>query len=65
MKFKSVLAAFFFVAFSSVVALAVVIHTKSFGGLLTRVISDITERKTKTQVSIKDISLSFFPPGLR
>lgn len=64
MKFKSVIAAFLFILLSSFLALAIVIHTKSFGGLLTKVITDITERKTKTKVSIKNIALSVFPPGI-
>lgn len=64
MRFKSVLGAFLFILLASAVALVVFVQTKSFGGLLTRIISDLSERRLETKVKIKSLSLSVFPPGL-
>ncbi len=64
MRFNSVIGAFLFVILASTLALFIFIQTRSFGSLLSRVISDISERKTNTIVNINNIELSFFPPGL-
>lgn len=64
MRFKSVIGAFFFVLFASFLAFVVFIQTKSFGGLVTRIVSDLSEKKLQTQVKIKSFSISVFPPGL-
>lgn len=64
MRFKSVLGAFLFILLASAIALVVFVQTKSFGGLLTRIISDLSERQLETKVQIKSLSISVFPPGL-
>ncbi|MFL5783757.1 MAG: hypothetical protein ACJ76H_04040, partial [Bacteriovoracaceae bacterium] len=64
MRFKSVLGAIVFVVCASMVALVVFIHTNSFGNLLTRVISDLSLKKTKTEIRIQNIGISIFPPGI-
>lgn len=64
MRFKSVLGAFIFIILASFIAMVVFVQTKSFGGLVTRIVSDITQRKTQAQVKIKSLSISVFPPGL-
>jgi translocation and assembly module TamB len=64
MRFKSVLGAFLFVLLASLLALVIFVQTKSFGQLVTRVVSDISERRFKTSVRVKSFSLSFFPPGV-
>lgn len=40
------------------------VQTDTFGGIVTRVISDIAQKKAQADIKIKKISLSFFPPGL-
>lgn len=64
MRFKSVIGSFFFVMLASAVAFLVFIQTKSFGNLVTRVVSDLSLRKFQTEVKIKKFTLSVFPPGL-
>lgn len=64
MRYKSVLGAFLFICTASLVALMIFIHTKSFGNLLTRVVSDVAQRKAQTKVSIRSVEISLFPPGL-
>jgi translocation and assembly module TamB len=64
MRFKSVLGAFIFILVASFIALIVFIQTKSFGRVMTNVISDISQKKFETQLKIRDISLSLFPPGI-
>ena len=64
MRFKSVLGAFIFIILASFIALVIFIQTRSFGNLMTRIVSDITQRKTHAEVKIKSLSLSVFPPGL-
>ena len=64
MRFKSVFGAFFFIILASFVAFFVFIQSKSFGNLLTKVLSDLGEKKTHTRVSIKNINVSLFPPGI-
>jgi translocation and assembly module TamB len=63
-RFKSVLGAFLFVLFTSFVALLVFVQTRSFGNLVTKIASDLSERKFNAEVKIKNVSLSVFPPGL-
>ncbi len=64
MRFKSVIGAFIFVVVASIAALLVFIQTKSFGKLVTRVVSDVSQRRLNTSVRVKSFSLSFFPPGI-
>lgn len=64
MRFKSVLGAILFIFFASFLALVAFVHTNSFGDLLTRVISDLSRRKADVDISIKNIGISVFPPGL-
>ena len=64
MRFKSILGAFIFICFASFVALVIFIQTKSFGRLATRVISDLSQKRAQTDVSIKSIGISVFPPGI-
>ncbi len=64
MRFKSVLGAFIFVLLASSIAFLVFIQTKSFGKLVTRVVSDVSQKRFNTSVRVKSFSLSFFPPGI-
>ena len=64
MRFKSVIGAFLFIILASFLAFIIFIQTKSFGGLVTRIVSDLSEKKLQTQVKIKSFSISVFPPGL-
>lgn len=64
MRFKSVLGAFLFILLASSIAFIVFIQTKSFGGLVTRIVSDLSQKKLDTFVKIKSFSISVFPPGL-
>ena len=64
MRFKSVLGAFIFILMASTIAFLVFIQTKSFGGLVTKIVSDVSQKKLQTKVKIKSFSLSVFPPGI-
>ncbi len=64
MRFKSVLAAFIFVILTSFVATLVFIQTKSFGKMVTKVISDLSEKKLQTKIEVSNFSLSVLPPGV-
>ncbi|MFP5386492.1 MAG: translocation/assembly module TamB domain-containing protein [Bacteriovoracia bacterium] len=64
MRFKSVLGAFLFILLATLVAFIIFIQTKSFGDLVTKVVSDLSERRLQTAVKINSITLSVFPPGL-
>src|SRR5665647_724710 len=64
MRFNSILGAFLFILLASFIALMTFVHTSSFGRVLTKVITDISERKAQTKVSIKSVGLSVFPPGI-
>lgn len=64
MRFKSVLGAFIFIIGASLIAFVIFIQTKSFGGLITRIVSDISLRQFQTEVKIDNFSISLFPPGL-
>lgn len=64
MRFKSVLGAFLFIILASFFALLVFVQTKSFGSLVTRIVSDISQRRLQTKVQVKSIRLSVFPPGI-
>lgn len=64
MRFKSVLGAFLFILLASSIAFIIFIQTKSFGGLVTRIVSDLSQKKLDTHVKIKSFSISVFPPGL-
>jgi translocation and assembly module TamB len=64
MRFKSVLGAILFVLLASFIALLIFVQTKSFGKIATSVLGDISEKRFKTEVKIKNFSISLFPPGL-
>ena len=64
MRFKSVLGAFIFILLASTIAFLVFIQTKSFGGLVTKIVTDVSQKKFQTQVKVKSFTLSVFPPGL-
>lgn len=64
MRFKSVIGAIVFVVLASIAALVIFVHTNSFGNLITRVISDLSLRRTNTHIQIRNIGISIFPPGL-
>lgn len=64
MRFKSVLGAIIFVVLASIAALVVFVHTNSFGNLITRVISDLSLKRTNTHIQIRNIGISVFPPGI-
>lgn len=64
MRFKSVLGAFLFILLASSIAFIVFIQTKSFGGLVTRIVTDVSKKRLDTEVRIKSFSISVFPPGL-
>lgn len=64
MRFKSVLGAIIFVICACIGALVIFVHTNSFGSLLTRVISDLSLKKTNTEIRIRNIGISVFPPGI-
>lgn len=64
MRFNSVIGAFFFIVLASTLAMVIFIQTNSFGNLLSKVISDISQKKTNTKVTIRNVKISMFPPGL-
>ncbi len=64
MRFKSVLGAIIFVICACLGALVIFIHTNSFGILITRVISDLSLKRTNTEIRIRNIGISVFPPGI-
>ncbi len=64
MKFKSVLGAFLIVLLACLVALVMFVQTQAFGRIVTRIVSDISEKHFAEKISVKKISLSFFPPGI-
>lgn len=64
MRFKSVVGAIIFVVCASLIALVVFVQTNSFGNLITRVISDLSLKRTNTEIKIKNIGISIFPPGV-
>lgn len=64
MRFKSVIGAFLFVLSASIVALIIFVQSKSFGRLATKFVSDITRSRADLSVSVKDIKISLFPPGI-
>jgi hypothetical protein len=64
MRFKSVIFAIVFIFISSAMAIITYVQTKSFGNLLTKVISDISEKNTDTRISLNKVKISVFPPGI-
>jgi translocation and assembly module TamB len=64
MRFKSILGALIFVCFATLFAMVSFIQTKSFGRIATKVISDLSQKRANTQVSLKHFSISLFPPGI-
>lgn len=64
MRFNSVIAAFLFILIATCAALGVFIQTPSFARLVTKVVTDVTERKFDAQISLGQIQISAFPPGV-
>jgi len=64
MRFKSILGAFIFLCLASFIAMLIFLQSKTFGRVATRVISDISQKRSNMKVSIKSIGISLFPPGV-
>lgn len=64
MRFNSVIAAFLFILLACCIALGIFIQTTSFANLVTRVATDITEKRLGMEVSLGQMEISFFPPGV-
>lgn len=64
MKLRSILASFLFVFLASFIALYFFVQTRSFGDLLTRVVTDLAQKRFDSKISIDNIEISLFPPGL-
>lgn len=64
MRFKSVLGAFLFILLASSVALIVFVQTRSFGKLVSKVVTDISQKRYQTQLEMSNVSFSVFPPGI-
>jgi translocation and assembly module TamB len=64
MSIKSILGAFIFVIFAFIAASVFFVQTDSFGDLFSRVLNDLTRKSLSTKIDIKNVSLSFFPPGI-
>lgn len=64
MRFKSVLAAFIFILFACFLALFIFVQTRYFGDVVTKVVTEFSEKELGTSVQIKSFTLSVFPPGL-
>ncbi len=64
MRFKSILGAFIFICVATLVATIFFVQTKNFGRIATRIISDLSQKKINTKVSIKKFGISVFPPGI-
>lgn len=64
MRFKSVLGAFIFILLASFIALIVFVQTKSFGRVVTNVLTDISSNQLQAQLKISNFSISVFPPGI-
>jgi uncharacterized protein involved in outer membrane biogenesis len=64
MRFKSVLGAFIFILLASTVAVLLFIQTNSFGGIVTKIVTDISQKKFQTKVKVESFSISVFPPGI-
>lgn len=64
MKLRSILASFLFIVIASFIALYFFVQTRSFGSLLTQVVTDLAQKKIDARVGIDNIEISLFPPGL-
>lgn len=64
MKLRSILASFLFIFIASFIALYFFVQTRSFGSLLTRVVTDLAQKKFDSKVAINNIEISLFPPGI-
>lgn len=64
MRFRSILGAFIFIFLASFMALVIFVQTKTFGRVATKVITDLSQRRAQTKVSIKSLGISLFPPGI-
>ena len=58
------MAAFVFIFLASFIAFSIFIQTRTFGRVVTKVISDIANKKANTKVGLRSISLSLLPPGI-
>lgn len=63
MRFKSVLGAFIFILLASLIALIVYVQSKSFGELVTKIVTDLSQKKLSTSVEVNSLSISLLPPG--
>ncbi len=64
MRIKSIFASFLIVFSVSTVCLLVFLQTESFGRLITKVITDLTEKKVGAKVSVKNIFFTIYPLGI-
>ncbi|HLT22685.1 MAG TPA: translocation/assembly module TamB domain-containing protein [Bacteriovoracaceae bacterium] len=64
MRFNSVIAAFLFILMTTLVALGVFVQTESFARLVTKVVTDISERRAGVELSLGQMEISLFPPGV-
>lgn len=64
MRFNAIIAAFLFIMIATFVALGVFIQTPSFARLVTKVVTDISHKKTGVKLSLGQMNISVFPPGI-
>lgn len=64
MRFNSIVGAMFFIVMSSMLALSIFVQTRTFGNLMSRVITDISEKKANMRIAMNNIEISLFPPGV-
>jgi translocation and assembly module TamB len=64
MRFNSILGAIVFIFMTSLLAFVIFVQTKTFAGLVTKIVTDISWKRTQTRVSIDKVDISLFPPGL-
>jgi len=64
MRFKSIIAAFAIILSAVIIGGMVFFQTERFGKILTKVVNDLSEKKIKAKVSLKNVEVSLFPPGL-
>ncbi|MGE3609405.1 MAG: translocation/assembly module TamB domain-containing protein [Bacteriovoracaceae bacterium] len=64
MKFKSIFASILFIVIALLTASGIFVQTRTFAELVSKVISDVSKKKADTDIRIRKIGISFFPPGL-
>ena len=64
MRFRSVLGAFLFILLASSIAMLVFIQTESFGNLITKIVSDLTQKRTKAKIKISHLAINLYPLGI-